>query len=119
MSLNLTALVSGAGAVASHPITKGSALAALVTGGLYAAVAAGVVVPGWAFIAGPVFGTILYKFLPTKDQAEIDSIADDVTKTFDTIPTIYPEYPNTTTPALSTTNLVTKDGSKVNGGDNV
>jgi hypothetical protein len=113
MGLNLSALMTGAGAVAKQPVTKGGALAALVTGGLYMASAAGVVVPGWAFVAGPIFGTMLYKFLPAKDQAEIDDVAAKVTDTFETIPTTYPEYPGDKPLPSVVTNLKTKDGSDV------
>lgn len=119
MAFNASALMSGAASVAGHPITKGGALAALITGGLYAAAAAGVIIPGWAFVAGPIFGTLLYKLLPPKDQAVIDDTAQKVVDTFNTIPSTYAEYPNDPKPLLSTTNLVTKDGVKVNGGDSV
>lgn len=117
MAFNLSALMSGAGAVANHPMTKGGALAALVTGGLYAAAAAGVVVPGWAFVAGPLFGTLLYKFLPAKDQAEIDDVTQKVKDTFNEIPTVTPDYKGTGNDPLPSvvTNLTTKDGKPVGG----
>lgn len=86
--------MTGAGAVASHPITKGSALSVLITGGLYAASAAGIAIPGLAFTLGPLAGLLLYKFLPPKVQQEIDDTATKVIDTFQEIPKTYDEYPN-------------------------
>lgn len=86
MAFNLSVLLKGAQTVASHPATKGGALAALITGGLYVASAAGVLVPGWAFVAGPVLGTLLYKLLPAADEQIIDGVVQKVTDTISEIP---------------------------------
>jgi hypothetical protein len=93
MAFNVSALMSGAGAVASHPITKGGALSALITGGLYAASAAGLAIPPLAFTLGPIAGLLLYKFLPPKVQQDIDDTATKVVDTFNEVPTTYAEYP--------------------------
>ena len=98
MGLNLAVLMNGAGAVAKattqHPITKGGSLAALITGCLYAAAAAGVAIPEIAFTAGPIAGYLLYKMLPVKTQQVLDDTAQEVVDTITTIPNVYAEYPN-------------------------
>ena len=97
MAFNLTALISGANAVANHNVTKGSALAALITGGLYAAGAAGLVVPPLAFAVAPVAGLLLYKFLPVKAQQEVDAIAQQITDVANEVPNTYSaptDFPN-------------------------
>lgn len=121
MGVNLSVILKGTTAVsksvAQHPITKGGALAALVTGGLYIAAAAGIAVPEIAFTIGPVAGAILYKFLPKSVQDEIDAAAQKVADIDQMIPEIktYAEYPGDKKPAPAQTNLVTKNGNKVGG----
>ena len=111
MPFNISALLTGAGAVAkstaAHPITKGGSLAALITGGLYAASAAGIVIPEIAFTFGPLAGYLLYKFLPPVAQAEIDGTAAKVVEVFNDIPDIktYQEYPSDNMPIDTPNNL--------------
>ena len=116
MAFNISALLTGAGQVAAHPITQGGALASLITGALYVASAAGVVVPPVAFALGPIAGLLLYKFLPPKAKAVVDETAAKVVETFNEIPKTYPAGDVGTAPpaGTSTTNLVTKDGTPVN-----
>ena len=95
--MNVAALLNGARAVASHPITKGGSLAALISGGLYAAQFAGVAIPSIAFSAGPLAGYILYKLLPKKIEDEIDATAEKFVDIATTIPQTYSQpsdFPN-------------------------
>lgn len=122
MGLNVSTIIAGAGAVAKstakHPITKGGSLAALLTGGLYIAAAAGVAIPEIAYTLGPIAGVLLYKFLPKEYQEALDSTTEKIVDTFDTLPSTYAEYPaNPNSPSgTSKTNLKTKDGNTVNSG---
>lgn len=95
--MNISALLTGlkatAGSVASHPITKGGSLAALITGGLAVASVAGVAVPELAFTLGPIAGVVLYKFLPPKVQQELDETTEKVVDLATTIPDVEASYP--------------------------
>ena len=91
--LNWFALLQGAKTVAAHPITKGGSLAALVTGGLYAASFAGIAIPELAFTVGPLAGYVLYRFLPVNTQKEIDDATQAVIDGLGKLPEIDPTYP--------------------------
>ena len=89
MAFNVSALIDGAKAVAGHPITKGGALASLISGGLYAATIAGVAIPAWALTAGPLAGYVVYRLLPKKTEDQIDAVAAEVVAVATEIPTTY------------------------------
>lgn len=93
--MNISALLAGARSIASHPASKGGALASLITGGLCAATVAGIVIPPVAMTLGPIAGYILYFLLPKKIEDQIDETLKNITDAVTVIPQTYPEYPDT------------------------
>lgn len=122
--MNIAALLSGAGAVtksvAAHPITKGGALAALITGGLTIASVAGIAIPPVAFTIGPMAGYLLYRVLPKQYETDIDDLAQKIIDIDSDIPNLpdihtYQEYPNepgqnAQPPATTNITLGSEDG---------
>jgi hypothetical protein len=113
--VNIAALITGASAVSksvvSHPLSKGGGLAALITGGLYVAAAAGVVIPEIAYTVGPVAGFILYKLLPKSIEDQIDQTAQKVVDLDNLIPEVktYDDYPADKETGIVTGNIPSKE----------
>jgi hypothetical protein len=115
MAINWSSALSAAKSIAGHPITKGGALASLISGGLYIAATVGVPIPGVALLLGPAAGYVLYYLLPKKAQTEIDAVAQEVTDAVSKIPSTYPEYPGkdgqpSTSQGAPNTNIDQKQG---------
>lgn len=97
MAINVATILTAVKAVGSHPITQGGSLATLITGGLYAASIAGVVIPTWAFTVGPLAGYALYRFLPKRIEDEIDNTANEIVDIAKEVPQTYSapsDFPN-------------------------
>lgn len=109
--MNISAILSGVKAVAGHPIAKGGGLASLISGGLYAAILAGVAIPEWSLFVGPAIGYVVYKFSPPKVQQAIDDATNKVIELATEIPQTYyapGDFPNAP-PTTTATNNIIKD----------
>lgn len=91
--MNISTLFTGLKSVAGHPITKGGSVATIITVGLYTASAFGILIPMWAFTAGPALGYVAYRLLPKSVEDQIDQAAAKITEIATELPTIDPTYP--------------------------
>lgn len=104
----LGAILQGIRSVDKARVAKSGGLAVAISAGLTAATLAGAPIPGWIALVGPIAGTIIYKMLPAKQQAQVDTIVDEVIDAATVVPQVYSspsDYPKEVPDSISTNNL--------------
>jgi hypothetical protein len=111
----LSALLQSVRSLDKARVAKSGGVSAIITVGLTMATVAGAPIPGWAPFVGSLVGIAVYKMLPKKEEQEVDDIVDKAIDIATTIPQTYADYSGTGNDTLPpvTTNLTTKDGTKV------
>lgn len=89
----LGAVLTGAKYIATHPASHGTAIATVLSAGVYAAEAAGLITASAAGVGvavATIVGTLVYKMLSPKAQATVDNATQEVVDIVTTIPQTFP-----------------------------
>ena len=88
----LSQILTSVRGIDKQRVAKSGGVAVAISAGLTAASLAGVAIPVWGQTVGLVAGVIIYKLLPKKAEAEVDSIVDKVIDVTTEIPQTYADY---------------------------